>query len=135
MTDNRRAVDLPADEVLHVYPSVIGTAVIAASGTLSAAVDLGGLQATGIYMGTAWGGTAPLSFQASHDGTTYSDLYRYDGTAELFVNATAAAANQFVVLDPDDWKGIRYVKVRSGRASSAITQAAERQLIFVGRVL
>lgn len=135
MSATRRGVDLTADELLHIYPSPIGTATIAASGATSNALDFGGQQATGIYMGTAWGGTAAVSFLASHDGTTYSDLYVYNGTAELFVSTSVVGANRFVVLDPDDWKGIRYVKVRSGRTASPVTQSGGAALVFVGRVL
>lgn len=133
MVTSGRAVDMTQDQLLHIYPSVVGTATIAASGTLSAAVDLAGLQLTGIYMGTAWGGTAALSFQVSHDGTTYSNFY--DAYGEVTVSSTSAAANQFVALDPLVWAGVRHFKVRSGTAAAGVSQSAQRQLVLVGRLV
>lgn len=112
------------------FPSRVRTttATIAASGSLSAAVDLAGCTLCRISMPSAWT-TANLTFSVSYDGTTYNDLYDQYGT-EVTVTA---AASRTIYLPPSEWAGIRFVKVRSGTSATPVTQEAERALILVTR--
>jgi len=98
------------------------TASIASSGNLSAAVDLSGLVAVGIQMPAAWD-TANLTFQGSPDGVTYTNVYK-DGAEYVVV----AAISQWLILEPADFAGIRYLKVRSGTSGTPVTQTAARTL-------
>lgn len=106
------------------------TATIAASGSLSAEVNLGGLRLFGIYMPAAWT-AAVLTFQASPDGTNWYDVYDKDGN-----EVTAqAAASRFVSLDPVVFAAAAYIKVRSGTSGTPVVQSAERALSLALRVI
>jgi hypothetical protein len=102
------------------------SATIAAGATgLSGAVDLGYSALTGIVMPGTWV-AASLTFQASADGTNYFNLY--DNGTEV---SLTVAADRFIQIDPAKWRGIRYLKVRSGAAGAAVNQTATRVLTLV----
>lgn len=101
------------------------TATIENGGSLSGAVDLGGRKLVAIVMPSGWD-AAGLTFQASPDGVTYYNLY--DGSSERTVNV---AASYYSALAIGDWVGVRWLKVRSGTAGSAVNQTAERVLTLV----
>jgi len=100
------------------------TATILGTASLSAAVDLMGGRLVGIQMPSAWT-AAGLTFQASADGETYADLYD-DGGNEV---GGSAAASRYIVFDAGaNFEGVRWLKVRSGTAASAVNQDATRTL-------
>lgn len=101
------------------------TAVIESGGSLSGAVDLGGRKLVAIVMPSGWD-AAGMTFQASPDGVTYYNVY--DGSTEREVDV---AASYYSALSIADWVGIRWLKVRSGTAASAVNQTAERTLTLV----
>lgn len=100
-------------------------AVIANGSSLGDGIDLGGSSVIGIQMPASWT-AANLTFQASHDGVTYADLY--DSAGEFTVTA---AASRFIVIDPTTLLGARYLKVRSGTAGAAVNQGAARTLVLI----
>jgi hypothetical protein len=99
-------------------------AVIAAGQSLSLPTAMGALTLVGISMPAVWT-AAPLTFQVSPDGgTTWQELY-YDSGVE--VSIAAAVANVFIVsqaLPSYLWRGINYVKIRSGTLAAPVVQAA-----------
>jgi effector-binding domain-containing protein len=101
------------------------TATIAISTSLSGAVDLGGRKLVAIVMPSGWD-AAGLTFQASPDGVTYYNVY--DGATE---RGLTVAASYYSALAIGDWVGIRWLKIRSGTAGSAVNQTAERTLTLV----
>jgi hypothetical protein len=101
------------------------TATIAISTSLSGAVDLGGRKLVAIVMPSGWD-AASLTFQASPDGVTYFNVY--DGSSERTVGVAASYYSAFNIAD---WVGIRWLKVRSGTAGTAVNQTAERVLTLV----
>ncbi len=103
---------------------------ISAGSALSAAVQLGDRHAVGIEMPGAWT-AANLTFQASADGSTYRDLYD-DSNNEYAVNADA---DRYLILNPADFAGIRFLKIRSGTSSSPVNQSAQRTLKLVMRTV
>jgi hypothetical protein len=106
------------------------TATIANGASLSGAVDLGaGAILSGIQMPAAWT-AAGLTFQVSADGVTYANKFDAYGS-EYSVPSASATASQFISLPPSDFLGVRYIKVRSGTAGSAVAQGAERLLTLV----
>lgn len=110
------------------------TATIANGASLSGAVDIGsGLSLVGIVTPAGWT-TAVVSFQASTalDGT-YVDLYKLDGTE--MASPGSLAASHWHPLDPADFAGVRYLKVRSGTAAAAVNQAGGDTLTLVVRSL
>lgn len=102
------------------------TASIANGASLSAAVSLETGRLFALQMPASWT-TANLTFQASHDGTTYADMYDEEGT-EVTVTA---AASRVIVLEPARWLGIRCLKVRSGTSGSPVNQGAAREITLL----
>ena len=84
----------------------------------------------GIQMPAAWT-TADITFQASYDGTTYYDLYDQDGN-EITISA---AASRFIILNPDNFWGFHWLKVRSGTMGTPVNQAAARTVVLLTRAL
>lgn len=107
--------------------------VTVASGTsLTAALDLtllGGAP-VGIQMTAAWD-AANLTYQVSADNTLFQNYYDSAGTE---ITTTAAAA-RFIRLNPPDYAGIRYLKIRSGTSGTPVNQTADRALQLVYREL
>lgn len=103
------------------------TATIANGQSLSGAVDLGTMRLFAIVMPATMTGTS-LTFQASHDGSTYNNVYD-DGGNEL--TYTTAASRYIVVSSPAKWIGIRYLKVRSGTSGSATAEGGARSITLV----
>lgn len=103
------------------------TSVTIASGTaLSPAITLGDKQLTGIGMPAGWDAAA-LTFQVSVDGgTTFLEM---QGAAAVI--SYAAAANQYVAVDPTLWRGVTTIKVRSGTTGSPVNQTADRILTLL----
>lgn len=102
------------------------TATIALNASLSGAVHLGSGVLTGIVMPAAWD-AAGLTFQVSaDDGTTYNNLYDEFG-AEV---AVSASTSRFIRLNPTEWLGVQYLKVRSGTAAVAVNQTAARSIVL-----
>lgn len=71
-----------------------------------------------------------LTFQVSHNGTDYYNLYDMAGEVSAVVAAGVAVA-----LDPAKFFGWNYLRVRSGTAASPSAQAAKRTISLIGRVL
>lgn len=122
----------------NYHTGIVNTesAVIASGASLSGAIDLRGTHVTnkglrlfGIVMPAAWT-AANLTFQASFDGgTTYVNMYDYNG---LEVVATASTS-RLIVLDPVVFASIPLLKIRSGTAASAVNQGGDRTLTLVLR--
>lgn len=108
----------------------VSSATIANGENLSGAVDLGDKTMTGIVMPAAWT-AAVLTFAVSADGVTYNPLYDEDGSE---VTETVAASRA-IRLDPAQWAGWRYVKIRSGTAAAPVAQGAERIVQIVSRAV
>ncbi|MES0207922.1 hypothetical protein NKJ93_02330 [Mesorhizobium sp. M0028] len=106
------------------------TALIANGGSLSAAVDLGGLHLVGIVMPAAWT-AASMTFSVSVDGENFADLYAPDGTEY----ALTVVAAHHVYLDMGVFAGFNSIKFRSGTGGSAVNQGADRTLTVISRSL
>ena len=108
------------------YQSVIMnvTATIAASGTTSAAVDIGGTTLLGIQLPAAFTGTA-ISFQAA---TSLGGVYQtvIDGSGTTL--SKTVAQGRYLILDPSEFAGFQFLKIVSGS-----TEAAQRDLVLVCR--
>jgi hypothetical protein len=98
---------------------------------LSPAVALGEFTLCGIAMPAGWVGTAGLSFQVSADGgTTWGEMQ--SAAAAIFF---AAAASQYIAIDPTLWRGINMIKIRSGTLASPANQTGDQILTLVARRL
>ena len=72
---------------------------------------------------------ATLTFQASTDGVNWLEIY---GTGTQAI-AVSVAAGQVIAIDPTAWRGLNYIKVRSGTSSVPVNQTADRILGLVVR--
>ncbi len=89
---------------------------IADEAALSDAAFIGTAEIVGISVPTM--DNAKLTFQGSHDGTTYRDLY--DSTpAEL---EWATGTGDYFATLPANLKGVNYLKIRSGTSASPVNQ-------------
>lgn len=102
------------------------TAVIPGTGSVSAGVQLANQGLIGLYFPGNFA-NASLSFLVSLDNTTWLTL------VDPFGNEVAipSQASQQVGLDPDDFLGYTYIKVRSGTSGSPITQPSDAAVSLI----
>ncbi len=93
---------------------------IASSGDTSTAAVLHGTTIAGIYIGTFTG--TEISFEASFDGSTFFTVH--DGLGVALTRDVAS--DIYLPLDPANFYGIRFIKVKSNLA-----EVAERTLNLV----
>lgn len=109
------------------------SAGIANGASLSGSVDLTGLLFAGLYVPSAWTAAA-ITFQASHDfddddTNAFVDVYNTSGT-EYTIASANVVANRYIAIDPRDFAGARFIKIRSGTSSAAVNQAAARTIVL-----
>lgn len=109
------------------------SATIAASASTTGAIDLTNMVLCGLYMPAAWT-SAAITFQASpdyddDDTVAFADVYNSSGT-EYTISSANAVAGRFIALDPRDFAGIRFLKIRSGVSGAAVNQAAARTFLL-----
>ena len=103
------------------------TATIADNQSLSASVQLGGTGASNvctpaaIIIPSTWVTATTMTFQASLDGSTWYELHDEYGTA---VSITVSAS-KYIRLNPSDWWGVPFLKLRSGTSGSAVQQTED----------
>jgi len=104
------------------------TTTITNGTSLSPAIDLAdyGYRPIAIVMPAAWT-AANLTFQGSHDGSTFNNLYTSAGVEYL----VTAAASQYIILNPADFLGVQVLKIRSGTSGTPVNQGADRTLSLV----
>lgn len=93
------------------------TAFIPGTGSVSAGVELASQGLVSIAFPGDFA-NAPLSFLVSQDKVVWSVL------ADQYGNEVAipSQAGQQIGLDPDDWTGYSFVKVRSGTSTNPVVQ-------------
>lgn len=97
--------------------------VISNGTTVSSRADLVGSVLTQIQIPAAFTGTA-ITFQSSHDDTTYQPLYN-DSNTQLSI--TVAAGRNYNIA-PTDFAGCRYLKVVSNAS-----EGADRTVVLICR--
>jgi hypothetical protein len=102
------------------------TATIANGAFLSGAIDLDRSTLSALIMPAAWT-TAGLSFQISADNSTFVDFYDKTNN-EITMSVAASRGYQ---LDPSNWLGIRYIKIRSGTSATSVNQGAARSIVLL----
>lgn len=102
------------------------TATIANGESLSAGVRFDGAALVAIIMPAAWT-AASLTFQASVDDITYNNVYNESGIEKT----VTASTSRYIALNPADFVGANYIKVRSGTSGTPVNQDAERALSLV----
>ena len=103
------------------------TPVTISNGTsLSPAVLIGPKTLVGVALPSGWA-AANLSLQASWDGTNY---FEFGNSAGLFAITTSGTVGEVIGLDPNIFRGIVAIKIRSGTAASPVNQVGD-QLVQV----
>lgn len=107
--------------------TIVKTSTIANGASQSNVVDLEGGALVGINMPAAWT-AANLTFLSSEykDGT-FDPVYDTAGTE---VTVTAAASRN-INISPDGFRGMRYMKIRSGTSGTPVNQGAERIIVVL----
>lgn len=95
--------------------------------SLSPGVDMNNGRLFAVVLPAAWT-AASLTFQASQDGITYSNMFDSTGTEVTF---TAAASQYVINAVPVEWIGVRFIKVRSGTSGTPVNQGAARALVII----
>lgn len=107
------------------------TTTIASGSSVSDSVPLQRRPVVGIYVPIAWT-EAVLTFQTSEDGVTFVDVV--DETGARVTLTPGSGAGAFIrVGHPDAWTGMKNMRIRSGTASSPVTQASTVVLTVVVR--
>ena len=105
---------------------------IAAGQSLSPQVDLGALTLVGICFPASWVAANP-TFQISPDGgATWFEHYLYTGSESVFGYGAGVAT--YLALDPNQWRGVYSLKVRSGTPVAPVVQTGSVTLTLVTRV-
>ena len=116
-------------------PKSLGEKIFYVDFTISAgeavsteSVETGGGEVVGLIFPSSLDG-ASVTFSVSLDNTTFNNLYKADGTEYSVVSGI----NRYVVIDPNAFSGIRYVKIRSGTSGIPANQSAARTIYLVYR--
>jgi len=106
------------------------TVTIANGASLSGAVSLGAGDPVSIQMPTAFTGTQ-LTFQVSHDNSTFQNLYDAAGSE---VTVTVAASRNVPLPSPLQ-AGWRYLKIRSGTAATPTAEGGARTITLINKIV
>jgi len=95
---------------------VTQTATIDSGSVTSSVVDLAGTRLVAMRFPLMTPSTAGFSFEASYDnGTTYETLTNNVGATYT----VSSSGNAFIYLPPDNWQGIRHVRIIAGTTQTA----------------
>lgn len=94
---------------------------IASGQSLSGGVDLGAFRLVGLSIPATFEPTT-LTFQSSFDNTTWNNMFTSAGVEVSVV----AGTSRRIILAPQDFYGIRYIRVRGGTSATPTTVAAQR---------
>jgi len=109
-----------------------GAVSIAAGASLSSAGNTSDKVLCALIVSAGWT-PACLTFQASDDaGVTWNELYDDQGN-EITISAAAVAANNRLSMDPSNFAGVDFIKVRSGTAAAPVVQVAAAAITLVYR--
>lgn len=120
------AFSLPSEPAAPTPGTATFTILNGAS--LSDAIDLAGASPIRLLMPAAWD-AASITVQVSTDGATFYNLYDQYGVEYTIVTAVSRA----IIIEPANFVGVRYVKLRSGPSGAAVNQTAQRSLILETR--
>jgi hypothetical protein len=125
------ATALFADKASLVLPSGLTSqaCTILSGASLSDAVKCLNAIPVGVLLPDTWT-AAVMTFQVSLDNSNWYNLY--DKIGEVLY---PAAASEYLALDPTQFAGARYLKVRSGTNGTPVNQAADRSLTVILRSL
>lgn len=98
---------------------------------LSSAVDVSFMTPVAIIGSTDWD-TGNLTFQCSYDNVTFGNMYNASG-GEYTVTVPTTDGGDWITLDPADFAGINYIKLRSGTSGTPVQQTNASTLYLITR--
>ncbi len=107
------------------------SAAIAAGASLSNGIRFGGLTAMTLIVPSGWT-AANITFQVSYDGVNYSDFRDIQGAE---IGATVIAAGDVIQLDYRTFRGVVYLKVRSGVSATPVNQVSSVSVNFMCKAI
>ena len=116
-------------------PAKTANVTIASGAAISGAIDLSERTLLAIEMPAAWT-AADVGFSVATTLTgTYKPLWVLGDSARLLIDT--AAASRIISVDPDSFRGVRYLKIESLDTGdgSAENQAAARTITIIARRL
>lgn len=105
----------------------VGTHTIANGASLSDAVEVGESVVLGFQLPTI--DAAVLTFQGSHDGVTYQNVF---DSAQVEVQIASSTGVRFVAA-PAALNMLPYIKVRSGTAAAPVVTTGQRTIQVVAK--
>ena len=119
--------------VTPVNQITVEDAVIPITTSTSNTIDTGGgrRQLVGLQMPAAWT-AASLTFDGSHDGTTFVPIYHGSG-AYTITAAMGAAEDSGVSLAKEAFAPWPYVRIRSGVIGTYVAQGDDRTIKVLTR--
>lgn len=106
---------------------LVGTHTIANGASLSDAIEVGESVVVGFQLPTI--DNAALSFQGSHDGVTYQNVF---DSAQTEVQVAASTGARFVAA-PAALNGLPFIKIRSGLSGAPVNQTGQRTIQVVAK--
>jgi hypothetical protein len=107
-------------------PVTIANAVIAATDSLSDAIDLGAAALVGVILPANLGDATKITFEVSYDGDTFADLYDSDGNEYV----VTVAADRAVKIPLGDLMSAKAIKLRLGTAAIPVPAASDLTLLL-----
>lgn len=104
------------------------TTTISIGENLSTPVNLGTGLLVGLIVPANWT-NAPITFQTSADGTTFTDLF--DGSTERALAADSIVPGRTIALPYSDWFQSVALRIRSGATDNPVNQSAARTIQLV----
>ena len=117
--------------VTPVNQITVEDAVILDTESTSGTIDTTNRQIVGLQMPAAWT-AASLTFDGSHDGTTFVPIYHGSG-AYTITAAMGAAEDSGVSLDKEAFAPWPYVRIRSGVIGTYVAQGDDRTIKVLTR--
>ena len=117
--------------VTPVNQITVEDAVILDTESTSGTIDTTNRQIVGLQMPAAWT-AASLTFDGSHDGTTFVPIYHGSG-AYTITAAMGAAEDSGVSLAKEAFAPWPYVRIRSGVIGTYVAQGDDRTIKVLTR--
>lgn len=106
------------------------TVTIANGASVSSAADLGDTVLCGVISPAAWTAAA-ITFEASLDGVTWFPMRTTAGEVTIATGQISATEARYLAVNPADFRGVEWVRIRSGVSGSFVNQGAARTLTLV----
>jgi hypothetical protein len=109
----------------------IGKVTIIEDAALSTPINIGELGLCGLIMPAEWTAAVITLAAAAEDGGTFLPVYDKGGNEVSFT----VAADRFINLNPAEFSGLKYFKLRSGTVGAPVNQDADREVLIISRKL